>query len=293
MAIGEARQLLEGAGVGLPDAEVDELVGRTEGWPVGLYLAALALRAGAGSRQAGAGFTGEDRFLADYLRSELLARLSPEPVSFLTRTAVLDRMSGPLCDAVLGGTGSAACWRRWRAPTCWWSRWTAAGVVPLPPAVPGAAPGRAGAARARAGPASSTSGRPPGARPTGCPRPRSTMPWPPATPTGSPGWSRELAQPRLRRRAARHRPALVGLVRGPGADPALPAGRHAGGVAAGAGGPAGRAERWADAAEHRSSPGDAPRRQHRPRAGGRCCGPCCAATGASRCGPTRRPPWPG
>ena len=46
MGMGEARQLLEGAEVGLPDADVDELVGRTEGWPVGLYLAALALRAG-------------------------------------------------------------------------------------------------------------------------------------------------------------------------------------------------------------------------------------------------------
>ena len=42
----EARALLEGAGVGLDDAEVDELLARTEGWPVGLYLAALAHKAG-------------------------------------------------------------------------------------------------------------------------------------------------------------------------------------------------------------------------------------------------------
>ena len=106
MGMGEARQLLEGAEVGLPDADVDELVGRTEGWPVGLYLAALALRAGGPGPSAGPAFTGQDRFLADYLRSELLDRLSPELVAFLTRTAVLDRMSGPLCDAVLGGSGS-------------------------------------------------------------------------------------------------------------------------------------------------------------------------------------------
>jgi LuxR family maltose regulon positive regulatory protein len=103
----EARALLEGAGVGLDDAEVDELIGRTEGWPVGLYLAALAHKAGGPRRPAWAGFTGDDRFMADYLRSELLARLPPELVAFLTRTAVLERMSGPLCDAVLEATGSA------------------------------------------------------------------------------------------------------------------------------------------------------------------------------------------
>src|SRR5215212_3740666 len=105
----DARALLEGAGVGLDDAAVDELLARTEGWPVGLYLAALAHKAGAGPRRhAWAGFTGDDRFMADYLRSELLARLPPELVSFLTRTAVLERMSGPLCDAVLETTGSGA-----------------------------------------------------------------------------------------------------------------------------------------------------------------------------------------
>jgi LuxR family maltose regulon positive regulatory protein len=103
----EARALLEGAGVGLDDAEVEELVARTEGWPVGLYLAALAHKAGGPRRHAWAGFTGDDRFMADYLRSELLAHLPPELVSFLTRTAVLERLSGPLCDAVLETTGSA------------------------------------------------------------------------------------------------------------------------------------------------------------------------------------------
>jgi LuxR family transcriptional regulator, maltose regulon positive regulatory protein len=104
----EARALLEGAGVGLDDAEVEELVARTEGWPVGLYLAALAHKAGGPRRHAWAGFTGDDRFMADYLRSELLGHLSPERVAFLTRTAVLERLSGPLCDAVLDTTGSSA-----------------------------------------------------------------------------------------------------------------------------------------------------------------------------------------
>ena len=74
----EARALLEGAGAGLADADVDELLRRTEGWPVGLYLAALALKAGGPQQPGGPAFTGDDRFMADYLRSELLAHLPPE-----------------------------------------------------------------------------------------------------------------------------------------------------------------------------------------------------------------------
>jgi LuxR family transcriptional regulator, maltose regulon positive regulatory protein len=104
----EAAALLEEAGVRPSDPEVPELVKRAEGWPVGLYLAALAVQAGGSRPGAGAGFSGEDRFMADYLRSELLAQLPTERVAFLTRTAVLERMCGPLCDAVLAGTGSGA-----------------------------------------------------------------------------------------------------------------------------------------------------------------------------------------
>jgi LuxR family maltose regulon positive regulatory protein len=103
----EARALLTGAGLELPDAETAALLERTEGWPVGLYLAALALKAGGRELRGGMPFSGDDRLMADYLRSELLARLSDEDVTFLTRTSVLDRMSGGLCDAVLDDTGSA------------------------------------------------------------------------------------------------------------------------------------------------------------------------------------------
>jgi LuxR family maltose regulon positive regulatory protein len=105
---GEARALLDATGVGLSDAELAELAGRTEGWPVGLYLAALARKAG-GPRggEAGLAFAGDDRFIADYLHAELLAHLPAELVTFLTRTAVLERLCGPLCDVVLGTTGSA------------------------------------------------------------------------------------------------------------------------------------------------------------------------------------------
>ncbi len=106
MGESEALMLLDGAGVGLGDAEVAELVRNTEGWPVGLYLAALALKSGKGRRNGALVFSGDDRLMADYLRTELLARLPRGRVSFLTRTSVLERMSGPLCDAVVGGTHS-------------------------------------------------------------------------------------------------------------------------------------------------------------------------------------------
>jgi LuxR family transcriptional regulator, maltose regulon positive regulatory protein len=104
----EASSLLRNAGVALGGDEVAELHRRTEGWPVGLYLAALAIQAGSPRSGAGLAFTGEDIFMTDYLRSELLARISDAQALFLTRTSVLGRMSGPLCDEVLGLSGSAA-----------------------------------------------------------------------------------------------------------------------------------------------------------------------------------------
>ena len=110
MDLSEARELLEGAEVRLAAEQAAELHGRTEGWPAGLYLAALALQAAGTALDtpaAGVSFAGDDRFIVDYLNSELLLRLPAEHVSFLTRTAVLDRMCGPLCDAVLDTTGSA------------------------------------------------------------------------------------------------------------------------------------------------------------------------------------------
>jgi LuxR family maltose regulon positive regulatory protein len=106
MSPGEASSLLEGAGVTPDVASTSGLVLRTEGWPVGLYIAALAIRAGGRQSEAGFTFSGDDRYMGDYLRSELLDRVSDDEVSFLTRTAVLGRMCGPLCDAILRATGS-------------------------------------------------------------------------------------------------------------------------------------------------------------------------------------------
>ena len=104
----EASQLLGAAGVDLPDEEIAELTEHTEGWSAGLYLAALAIRARGVKAKSAATFSGSDRLVSDYLRSELLAHLSPDDFRFLTRTAVLEWMSAPLCDAVLETSGTAA-----------------------------------------------------------------------------------------------------------------------------------------------------------------------------------------
>jgi LuxR family maltose regulon positive regulatory protein len=106
MDAAEARVLVEAVGVQLGDDEQGQLIERTEGWPVGLYLAALAIKAGGPEAAAGVRFSGDDRLVAEYLGSELLSRLSEDEVSFLTRTSVLERMCGPLCDTMLGATGS-------------------------------------------------------------------------------------------------------------------------------------------------------------------------------------------
>jgi LuxR family transcriptional regulator, maltose regulon positive regulatory protein len=100
----EAGSLLENTEVDASHVEVAELVRRTEGWPVAMHFASLSLRSGGGRRVAPGG---GDRLLADYLQFTVLSRLPARLVSFLTRAAVLDEMSGPLCDAVLGTTGSA------------------------------------------------------------------------------------------------------------------------------------------------------------------------------------------
>src|SRR5205085_1142205 len=61
---------------------------------------------GVGPREVGA-LTGNDPFVADFLRSEFFAHLPPHQLRFLARTSVLEQMSGPLCDAVLASSGSA------------------------------------------------------------------------------------------------------------------------------------------------------------------------------------------
>ena len=146
----EASILLDNAGVALAWDEVAELHRRTEGWPVGLYLAALYLREGGPLGSAAVSFGGDDQLVSEYMESEFLARISARQRVFLTRTAVLERMSGPLCEAVLDLPGSAAIlrdlersnmllvpldrrgeWYRYHHlfPTCCWRSCTATSVA--------------------------------------------------------------------------------------------------------------------------------------------------------------------
>jgi LuxR family transcriptional regulator, maltose regulon positive regulatory protein len=104
----EASSLLHNVRLALGPDEVAELHRRTEGWPVALYLAALCLREGSSFDRAAVSFGGDDRLVSDYLESEFFARISPQQRAFLTRTAVLERMCGPLCDATLERPESAA-----------------------------------------------------------------------------------------------------------------------------------------------------------------------------------------
>src|SRR3954453_23994122 len=103
----EDRELLSAAGLDVTDEAIANRVRRTEGWPAGLYLAALSAgTTRVGPRAVGA-VTGNDPLVADFLQSEFFAHLPPHELRFLTRTSMLEQMSGPLCDAVLASSGSA------------------------------------------------------------------------------------------------------------------------------------------------------------------------------------------
>ena len=106
MTRSEAAALLSMAGAELDPADVATLLQHTEGWPAALYLAALTLRGEQDPHGVVTAFAGDDRFVADYLRDEVLARLPAANVAFLMRTSILVTLSGPVCDAVLGASGS-------------------------------------------------------------------------------------------------------------------------------------------------------------------------------------------
>jgi len=103
----EAAELLRrSAGAKLGDDDVAALTTRTEGWAAGLQLAGLSLQHRADIAGFVAMFSGSHRYVFDYLAEEVLES-QPGPVrEFLFETSVLDRLSGPLCDAVTGRTGS-------------------------------------------------------------------------------------------------------------------------------------------------------------------------------------------
>jgi LuxR family maltose regulon positive regulatory protein len=100
-----AEQIFSQAHVNLTHELAAAVTARTEGWPVGLYLAALVARDSHGDPLS---ISGDDRYVSDYLYRESLMQLSESVQRFLRRTAILDQLSAPLCDAILEEPGAQA-----------------------------------------------------------------------------------------------------------------------------------------------------------------------------------------
>ena len=92
--------------------QASEVTERTEGWPAGLYLAALVAR---DTGDSAATISGDDRYVSDYLYRESLSRLPESDQRFLRRTAVLDQLCAPLCEAVLREPGAQSRLRKLEA----------------------------------------------------------------------------------------------------------------------------------------------------------------------------------
>ena len=99
-------ELLKASGVVLSDAGAATLHERTDGWAAGLRLATIALAGHLDPERYVAEFCGAERTVAAFLHAEVLDRQPPEVRDLLLRTSVLDRVNGPLADALTGRTGS-------------------------------------------------------------------------------------------------------------------------------------------------------------------------------------------
>lgn len=90
-------------GLNLIPEHIAVLERRTEGWVAGLQLAAISMQGIADRKDFIEAFAGDDRYVADYLIAEVIERQPPSIQDFLLKTAVLDRFTASLCDAVIGG----------------------------------------------------------------------------------------------------------------------------------------------------------------------------------------------
>jgi LuxR family transcriptional regulator, maltose regulon positive regulatory protein len=107
--LAEARRFLtETLGLALSPDAVRDLWQRTEGWPAGLYLAYLSLRDIEERDEFIARFRGSSRHIVDYLTEVIVDALDERTRSFLLQTSIVERMCAPLCDVIVGGSGSAA-----------------------------------------------------------------------------------------------------------------------------------------------------------------------------------------
>ena len=102
----EAETLFRSAGLALAPDRIERLLAVTEGWPAALRLAADQIALSDTPDAAAAAFAGDERWIGDYLREELLDDLDDEIVATLRRSSPVARLTGPLVDAVAGRTGS-------------------------------------------------------------------------------------------------------------------------------------------------------------------------------------------
>jgi len=107
-----AEQIFEREQVSVTPELAAEVTERAEGWPAGLYLAALTAKQGHGQARA---VTGDDRYVADYLYREAFIRQPKTIQRFLRRTAVLEQLCGPLCEVLVGSCSAAVQLRRLEA----------------------------------------------------------------------------------------------------------------------------------------------------------------------------------
>jgi len=103
-----AHFLQEVMGLSLSEENIRALDQRTEGWAVGLQMAALSMQGKEEPAIFINAFTGSHRYILDFLSEEVIQGQTEEIQTFLLQTSILDRLSGPLCDAVLGGSQESA-----------------------------------------------------------------------------------------------------------------------------------------------------------------------------------------
>lgn len=104
-AVESSTFLREAMRVDVTDGDIAVLDARTEGWAAGLQLAALALRERPNPGGIVDTISGSSRYFVDYLTDEVIDRLPAHLKTFVLQTSILDRLCGPLCDAVLGVGG--------------------------------------------------------------------------------------------------------------------------------------------------------------------------------------------
>jgi LuxR family maltose regulon positive regulatory protein len=102
-----ARLLNEKMGLNIEPDDVAVLLEHTEGWPAGIYLASLSLQNKEDKHAFIESFGGSNRYVVGLLVEEILSGLDENVRRFLLQTSILRAMTGPLCDAVMGGEGSA------------------------------------------------------------------------------------------------------------------------------------------------------------------------------------------